>query len=84
MPRPVSSRQKKQREDRKKIQDVYRFVFGSPQGKKLLEDLKKSVGYGKTLYQEGSTNQDLHFHQGRQSIINDIVGFLDEELITEE
>lgn len=79
-----SDKLKKYKEDRKKIQDTYRQVFGTPQGQRLLEDLKKSVGHGQTLYQENSSNSDLAFHLGRQSLINDIVNFMNQEISPEE
>ena len=57
-------------------QKLYRDVFGSASGQKVLEDLKLSLHFGKTLFFEGQPNTDLHFHLGRQSVINNLVEFL--------
>lgn len=60
----------------KKIEERYKALFASQLGKEVLEDMKASLGYGKTVYAEKSTNQDLSFHLGRQSVINDLVNLL--------
>jgi hypothetical protein len=42
----------------------------SPEGKLVLEHLKKSLHYGETIYK--THKEDLAFELGRQSVINDI------------
>lgn len=73
----MSKVQKPSNEELRKERDLNYFnLFTSTLGEKVLEDLKKSLHYGETVYAEKATNQDLAFHLGRQSVINDIVHLL--------
>lgn len=61
------------------LEKAYKRVFGSTDGRVVLEDLKKSLGFGKTLFHTNQPNGDLHFHLGRQSVINEINYTLNKE-----
>ena len=58
------------------MRQYYRAVFSTAQGKKVLEDLKLSLQYGRTLYIPKTKNEDTFFLLGRQSVINDIIGMI--------
>lgn len=51
----------------------YKKTFRSDSGIQVLEDLKKSLKYGETIYSAGMSDKDLAFEIGRQSVINDIM-----------
>lgn len=57
---------------------------GNPAGQRVLEDLKAWLNYGKTVYNPSSTNENLHFELGKQSVINDIVYRLEMKYSTQE
>lgn len=61
------------------VHEAYRNVFTAHNGKIVLDDLKKSLGYGQTIYQEKASNQDLAFHLGRQSVINQIIQLIEKK-----
>lgn len=54
----------------------YKRTFGTTEGVLVLEDLKKLLKYGETLYSYKKENSDLHFESGRQSVINEILFIL--------
>jgi hypothetical protein len=54
----------------------YKLLFKTPLGLGVLEDLKKVLGHGKTVYLPGRKDSDNAFEQGRQSVINDILYIL--------
>lgn len=58
---------------------LYQNVFKSPQGERLLKDLKTTLQHGETLFHPGKSDGDLHFALGRQSVINDIMYILNKE-----
>ena len=51
----------------------YKRLFLSSEGKNVLEDLKRILRHGQTIYQTGKSDRDNAFEQGRQSVINDIL-----------
>lgn len=51
----------------------YKKTFVSPEGKLVLDDLRKLLRYGQTTYQPGKSEADNAFEQGRQSVINEII-----------
>lgn len=57
----------------------YKIAFSTPTGKEVLKDLKSLLRYGQTVYQPGKSNDDNAFHQGRQSVINEIIHILNKE-----
>ncbi len=76
MSKVIDSKKKENQQLIKNIQDAYKGTFESGPGRIVLEDLKKSLGHGQTVYTEKASNQDLSFHLGRQSVINQIVNIL--------
>lgn len=57
----------------------YKRAFNTVEGQKVLNDLKISLGYQKTIFQYGKSDRDNAFEQGRQSVINDIMFILNKE-----
>lgn len=55
------------------IFQMYAKVFNTDAGQRVLEDLRKSLKYGQTLYNKGQSTEDLHYEMGRQSVFNDIL-----------
>jgi hypothetical protein len=55
---------------------AYKKTFNSDYGKQVLEDLKSTCNYGKTVYQPGCSPIDSAFEQGRQAVINEIMFML--------
>lgn len=59
----------------------YKHVFlRTREGELVLQDLKDSLGYGQNVYVSGQNRDDTYFHLGRQSVINDIVNFINKEI----
>lgn len=71
------SKQLKAKSTLSEIERSIKRVFSSPEGKLVLDHLKKTLHYGETVYK--SHKDDLHFELGRQSVINDIQFVLDKK-----
>lgn len=76
-PKTTAQLNKEKQEELQRTISRYKLLFNSDMGRLVIEDLKKSLFHGKTIYHEGATNADLHFHLGRQSVINQILEILE-------
>lgn len=58
----------------------FKKTFSTDAGKFVLEHLKKSCNYGRTAYVMGAPSEDNAFFNGRQSVINEIVEYIETEV----
>ena len=70
----------KPKQSLKIIESNYRATFQTDAGKLVIEDLKLTLGHGKTLYSNKQTSEELHFQMGRQSVIHDILFMLSNKI----
>ena len=52
----------------KELQEDYKIVFGSDQGKKVLQDLKKRCHFYTTTHVQGDSHESAYY-EGQRSII---------------
>ena len=62
----------------KELQEDYKIVFGSDQGKKVLQDLKKRCHFYTTTHVQGDSHESAFF-EGQRSIIVFVENFINQK-----
>ena len=60
-------------------QKLYRVIFDTPEGKKVLEDLAKRCFENYTTY-DSSDSKKIYFNEGRRSVYKYITNLLEKDL----
>tara|TARA_R110000822_G_scaffold23884_2_gene73303 strand:+ start:1909 stop:2136 length:228 start_codon:yes stop_codon:yes gene_type:complete len=73
-------------QNNKKLLDLinhYKIVFGSDEGKSVLEDLERRCFYNVTTFSKGDTNETAFF-EGQRTVLLFIKGMLNKKIEKEK
>lgn len=69
-------------ENRARLQEMYRRVFESPEGREVLTHLGKVAGVCETSFSVGTTDRETCFKEGKRHLILSVIRFIERDDLT--